>query len=229
MRLCMFTPVELDLARGWPGRIDGGRVVQLAAQTLQAFFTGGGSAREHAEYPLADVRLLAPVRQPPAIRVYPASGTVFSFRNPSSVLDPDRPVRRPDDTAELRHGAGLAAMIGAEGGIGGITLLNAWSAPDLGPDKGSDFGTSLGPAVATLDDLPAATVEVVVRVGGVERERIPFAVDWASLVAHAARNTILLPGDLVAVVAPAAGEPLEPGALVELEAAGVGTLRTPVD
>ena len=54
MRLCMFTPVELDLERGWPGRIEGDRVIQLAAQTLQAFFAGGGSAREHAEYPLAD-------------------------------------------------------------------------------------------------------------------------------------------------------------------------------
>ena len=27
----MFSPRELDLERGWPGRIDGDRVVQLAA------------------------------------------------------------------------------------------------------------------------------------------------------------------------------------------------------
>ena len=44
----MFTPRELALERGWPGRIDGDRVVQLAAQTFQEFFTGGGTAREHA-------------------------------------------------------------------------------------------------------------------------------------------------------------------------------------
>ena len=43
-------------------------MVQLAAQTLEAFFTGGGSAREHAEYPLAEVRLLAPVRRRPSVR-----------------------------------------------------------------------------------------------------------------------------------------------------------------
>ena len=49
------------LERGWPGRIDGDVVVQLAAQTLEAFFTGGGAAREHAVYPLADVMLRAPV------------------------------------------------------------------------------------------------------------------------------------------------------------------------
>ena len=39
MKLCMFSPKGQDLERGWPGRIDGDRVVQLAAQTLQAFFT----------------------------------------------------------------------------------------------------------------------------------------------------------------------------------------------
>ena len=47
VRLCMFSPRDRDLPRGWPGRIDGDRVVQLAAQTLQSFFTGGGEAREH--------------------------------------------------------------------------------------------------------------------------------------------------------------------------------------
>ena len=35
----MFTPRELQLERGWPGIIEGDTVVQLAAQTLQAFFT----------------------------------------------------------------------------------------------------------------------------------------------------------------------------------------------
>ena len=56
----MFAPHGLSLERGWPGRIEGDRVIQLAAQTLQSFFTGGGSAREHAEYPLGEVVLLAP-------------------------------------------------------------------------------------------------------------------------------------------------------------------------
>ena len=64
MKLCMFSPAEQDLERGWPGRIDGDEVVQLAAQTLQAYFTGGGDAREHAVYPLADVVLRSPVLRP---------------------------------------------------------------------------------------------------------------------------------------------------------------------
>ena len=41
MRLCMFHPAGHPLERGWVGRVDGDRVVQLAAQTLQSFFTGG--------------------------------------------------------------------------------------------------------------------------------------------------------------------------------------------
>jgi len=68
----MFTPRELGLERGWPGRIDGERVVQLAAQTLQSFFTGGGTAREHAEFALADVELRPPVLRPPSIRDFMA-------------------------------------------------------------------------------------------------------------------------------------------------------------
>jgi fumarylacetoacetate (FAA) hydrolase len=63
----MFTPLGSEV-RGWPGVIEGDRVIQLAAQTLEAFFTGGGQAREHAEYPLDEVRLLAPVRRPPSVR-----------------------------------------------------------------------------------------------------------------------------------------------------------------
>ncbi len=66
----MFHPVDHPLKRGWVGTIDGEHVIQLAAQTLQAFFTGGGSAREHAVYPLAGVQLLAPVLHPPSIRVF---------------------------------------------------------------------------------------------------------------------------------------------------------------
>ena len=69
-------PVGHPLERGWVGRIDGDRVLQLAAQTLQSFFTGGGTAREHAEYPLHDVVLLAPVLHPPSVRLFDEPGVV---------------------------------------------------------------------------------------------------------------------------------------------------------
>src|SRR2546423_6148395 len=64
----MFTPRDRNLERGWPGVIEGGSVFQLAAQTLQSFFSGGGDARRHAEYPLDEVQLLAPVLHPPSVR-----------------------------------------------------------------------------------------------------------------------------------------------------------------
>ena len=68
MKLCMFTPRDLALERGWPGVIEGDVVYQLAAQTLQSFFSGGGNARRHAEYPLSEVDLRPPVLHPPSVR-----------------------------------------------------------------------------------------------------------------------------------------------------------------
>src|SRR2546430_11570873 len=67
MRFELFTRLAHEI-RGGPGRIEGDRVIQLAAQTLESFFTGGGQAREHAEFLLAEVKLLAPVRRPPSVR-----------------------------------------------------------------------------------------------------------------------------------------------------------------
>ena len=81
MRLCMFTPADSDLERGWPGRIDGDGVVQLAAQTLQSFFASGSKAREHAAYPLTEVRLRAPVLEPPAIRIFDGERIAVGFAN----------------------------------------------------------------------------------------------------------------------------------------------------
>src|SRR5215216_1629443 len=75
MVLCMFSPKGRHLIRGWPGRMEGDRVVQLAAQTLQSYFTGGGKAREHAEFRLDEVDLRPPVLHPPAVRDFYAFET----------------------------------------------------------------------------------------------------------------------------------------------------------
>ena len=64
----MFRLKGTDLIRGWPGRIEGDHVVQLAAQTLESYFTGGGKAREHADYQLDAIELLPPVLRPPSVR-----------------------------------------------------------------------------------------------------------------------------------------------------------------
>ena len=102
----MFSPVDRDLERGWPGRIDGDRVVQLAAQTLQAFFTGGGGAREHDVFPLEDVVLRPPVLHPGSVRIF--DGDDFVFGNPSCIFGPDEQVPLPGGTdgVEAQLGTG---------------------------------------------------------------------------------------------------------------------------
>jgi hypothetical protein len=173
----MFSPRDQDLERGWPGRIDGDRVIQLAAQTLQAFFTGGGTAREHAEYPLADVVFRAPVLHPPSVRVWEAGD--FRFANPAAILNPD--ARVPVAGAVAKHRD--AAIIGLDGGIGGFTDLVEWTAPQLEGEKQRDFALVLGPVVTTLDEgVP----------GDMEWE------DWDHIVHLTSENTRLYPGDVIA-------------------------------
>jgi fumarylacetoacetate (FAA) hydrolase len=265
----MFTPRELAHERGWPGRIEGDRVIQLAAQTIQAFFTGGGSAREHAEYRLDEVVLRAPVLNPPAVRDFYAfeehvrnarvgrgrdvppewyEQPVFYFSNPAAIFGPDEEIPYPEGTNELDYELEVAAVIGAEGRIGGFTIMNDWSARDLqlrevrvglGPAKGKDFATSLGPVVVTADEFDGTDAVMVARVNGEERSRGNLAdmhFSWAELVAQAARNTTLRPGDILGSGTVGSGcilehgdrRWLEPGDVVELEVEGIGVLGSTV-
>jgi len=174
VKLCMFSPRDQHLERGWPGRIDGEMVIQLAAQTLQAFFTGGGQAREHAEYPLAEVIFRAPVLRPPSVRIFDDDGD-FLFANPAAIKAADEEPGVPGAEQVDR----VAAIVGADGAIGGFTPLVEWVAPQLHGAKRRDFALTLGPVVTTPD------------------EGAPPGVDWERLVAHASENTALFPGDLI--------------------------------
>jgi fumarylacetoacetate (FAA) hydrolase len=269
VKLCMFAPVDSGLERGWPGRIEGDRVIQLAAQTLQSFFTGGGQAREHAEYPLADVVLRPPILHPPSIRDFYAFEQhvraarasrgldvpnewyeipVFYFSNPAAVYGPDDEIPYPDGTEELDYELELAAVIGARGQIAGFTVMNDWSARDLqraemkvglGPSKGKDFATSLGPVVVTADEFDGNSGTMVARVNGEERSRGTVSDmhhSWRAIRDHAARNTRLLPGDVLGsgtvgtgcILELGDGRWLEEGDVVELEIEGIGVLRNTV-
>jgi fumarylacetoacetate (FAA) hydrolase len=226
MKLCMFSPREADLERGWPGRIDGDRVVQLAAQTLQSFFTGGGRAREHAEYALDDVVLRAPVLHPPSVRLF--AGSTFQFGNPASIYGPGEEISWLEASEQLGFELRLAAVVGAEGQIGGFTMMIDWTARDLPPAKDKDFATSIGPVVVTPDELDWP-VSVAARVNG--EVRISGALDprWDELVSRAARNTELVAGDLLAADGfPAAPPWLRRSDTVEVEAEGLGVLRSAV-
>ncbi|HET9324968.1 MAG TPA: fumarylacetoacetate hydrolase family protein [Gaiellaceae bacterium] len=265
----MFSPSGKHLQRGWPGRIEDDRVIQLAAQTLQSFFTGGGKAREHAEYPLAEVELRPPVLHPPAVRDFYAFEQhvktarsrrglevpdewyripVFYFSNPSAIYGPDDEIPYPEGTEELDYELEVAAVIGAEGQIGGFTILNDWSARDLqreemkvglGPAKGKDFATSIGPIVVTPDEFNGSSATMIARVNGEERSRGDLADmyhSWEAIRARAGRNTELHAGDILGsgtvgtgcILEHGDGRWLRPGDVVELEVEGIGTLRNTV-
>jgi hypothetical protein len=203
----MFSPRDRVLERGWPGRIDGDRVVQLAAQTLQAYFTGGGRAREHAEYRLDEVVLRAPVLHPPSVRIFERDGD-FRFANPAAIVGPDEVVLLPEGADAIVPVLRRAAIVGAEGRIGAYTLMLEWTAPALEGEKRRDFAASLGPTAITEVDAGAA--------------------DWDRLVAHAAGNTRLLPGDVIAA-AGETGDTAGDGATVEHDVEPFGLLRNRVE
>ena len=176
MKLCMFSPVEMVLERGWPGRIDGDTVTQLAAQSLQAFFTGGGQAREHATYALEDIVFGAPVLHPPSIRIFDDDED-FRFANPAAITVGGRTGSAPPGPKSVPVTDGGDRRRGRR--IGGFTAFVEWTAPELSGEKSRDFQFGLGPIVTTPD------------------EGAPPGVDWQRLVAHAAENTTLFPGDLI--------------------------------
>ena len=264
----MFSPRGARLERGWPGRIEGDTVIQLAAQTLVSYFTGGG-AREHAEFALADVVLRPPVLRPPSVRDFYAfeqhvktarahrglevprewyEQPVFYFSNPAAIFGPDDEIPYPAATAELDYELEVAAIVGADGAVAGFTVMNDWSARDLqrsemkvglGPAKGKDFATSLGPVVVTPDEFDGSRAAMVARVNGEERSRGELGdmhFSWDELVAHAARNTRLQPGDVLGsgtvgtgcILEHGDGRWLQPGDVVELEVEGIGVLRNVV-
>ena len=147
----------------------------------------------------------------------------------------------------------IAAVIGTDNEIAGFTLMNDWSARDLqikemtvglGPAKGKDFATSLGPMLVTPDELPYEDgrlhLEATVTVNGEEVTRSDASKQhytWPQIVEHAARDTELRPGDVIGSgtlgkgclleLGPLEGDRwLEPGDLVALDASDSGRSRT---
>ena len=222
----MFHPLDRPMERGWVGRIDGDRVVHLAAQTLQSFFTGGGSAREHDVYSLADVRLLAPVLHPPSIRVFDEQEGC-AFANPAAIVGPGATIERRG--ASLLVLPRIAAVIGVEGRASAYTIFAEWRDSERPPPKDRDFAFGLGPVAVTPDGLPPTGLAVSVRVDGVERASGTFGgFDWDDAVALAAEGTKLYPGDLLAGPARAEVTDLSHGS-VELAVGGFGVLDATID
>ena len=100
---------------------------------------------------------------------------IFYFSNVSEIRGPGDPVWAPAGSAELDFELEVCALVDAPGRdltaedaesvIGGYTIFNDWSARDLqrdettvrlGPAKGKDFASTIGPWLVTPDELADA-------------------------------------------------------------------------
>jgi len=251
-------------------------IAELSAATMIEWLSGSGRAATGADYALEDVRLRAPIPRPPSVRDFFAyeghvaagfkrrsskipdawyEAPTFYFSNPAAIFGPGEPIARPSGCQLLDFELEIAVAIGPDSGLAGFMLMNDWSARDiqmremqvgLGPAKGKDFATSLGPWLVTPDELPFdgewLHLEATVHVGDRAVARAsaePMHFSWPELIAQAARDTRLLPGDVLGSgtltggclleLGPIDGHWIEPGDVVTLWAEGLGTLRTPVE
>lgn len=193
---------------------------------------------------------------------------VFYFSNPNAIYGPGITVPYPSYSQALDYELEIACVIGrhginitaenAEEYIFGYTIFNDWSARDaqrvemrvgLGPAKGKDFASSLGPVIVTPDELADRAagrpgvydLEMTARVNGEERSRGNWKdiyYSFGEMIARASADTYLLPGDVLGSgtvgtgclleLTRGEGPWLQPGDLVELEVERFGTLTNRV-
>ncbi|MFC7304638.1 fumarylacetoacetate hydrolase family protein [Streptomyces monticola] len=196
----------------------------------------------------------------------------FYFTNPHAISGHQDPVPVPPGSAALDFELEVGAVIGREGRdltpeqardhIVGYTVFNDWSARDLqsaemqvglGPCKGKDTATTLGPYLVTADELePYRDTEGLLRLaltaevnGQRVGEDLLSNMSWTfeEMTAYASRGTRVLPGDVLgsgtcgnggclAELWGRRGErtppPLKPGDTVTLTVEGIGTLTNTV-
>jgi 2-keto-4-pentenoate hydratase/2-oxohepta-3-ene-1,7-dioic acid hydratase (catechol pathway) len=149
---------------------------------------------------------------------------VFYFSNPYAVLG-SGPVPMTPGTECFDFELEVAAVLGgggrdltpqaAEELIAGYCVLNDWSGRDvqqremtlsLGPVKGKDTATGLGPYLVTPDEIADLRVgngyrlRMTCHVNGVEYARASWAdVYWSfgEMIAYASRGTEVRPGDVI--------------------------------
>ena len=176
--------------------------------------------------------------------------------NVETIVGPGEPLLWPSYTDQLdfelelgffTSGGGRDLTLDeAQHRIAGVTIFNDVSARDIqffemsltiGPSKGKDFCTAMGPCVLTMDDVDEWSIEMSARVNGevwasgsTKQRQFSFAevLAWASL------DEEVYPGEFFGLGTVGGGCGLEldrwiqSGDVVELEASGVGVLRNPV-
>ena len=196
---------------------------------------------------------------------------VFLFMAPHAVTGPFDDVAMPPDTERLDFELEIAAIVCADvrnvtpeearAAIGGYCVMNDWSARDiqgkemklkLGPSKGKDFATTIGPWVVTADELDGnrdadgfldlqMTVKVNgQRVGGDRSAHMGWSFE--QLVSHSSRASWVKAGEVLASGTCASGSlaeswgrngtlsppPLQVGDVVEMTIERLGTIRNTV-
>lgn len=191
---------------------------------------------------------------------------VFYFTNHQSIIGHDAHVMKPKETQWLDYELEIACIIGKKGRnipesdalsyIAGFTIMNDWSARDLqrqemavglGPAKGKDFATSLGPYLVTRDELEDRRnghhwdLTMTARVNGRTLSQGNLKdLYWSfpQMIARASKDCDLYPGDVIGSgtvgtgcileLGPEVHRWLEPGDVVELEIERLGILRNTI-
>jgi 2-keto-4-pentenoate hydratase/2-oxohepta-3-ene-1,7-dioic acid hydratase in catechol pathway len=180
---------------------------------------------------------------------------VYYKGNHRTIIGPDETLAWPLDTTKLDYELELACVVGRKGRdiperqaehyIAGYTIMNDFSARDiqfqemacrLGPAKGKDFATAMGPCLVTPDEIvDLGALTMIARVNGEEWSRGRFGtIHWSfpQMIAHVSRGETIHPGDVLGSGTVGGGcgldmdRYLKPGDLVELEIQPIGVLRT---
>ncbi|MER6167382.1 fumarylacetoacetate hydrolase family protein [Streptomyces violaceorubidus] len=196
----------------------------------------------------------------------------FYFTNPHAIYGPHDDIPMPPGSAVLDFELEVAAVVGREGRdltpeqardhIVGYTVFNDWSARDLqsaemtvglGPCKGKDTATTLGPYLVTADELAShrdgdgfLRLAMTAAVNGEKvGEDLLSHMSWTfeEMTAYASRGTRVVPGDVLgsgtcgnggclAELWGRRGErtppPLKPGDTVTLTVEGIGIVSSTV-
>lgn len=182
---------------------------------------------------------------------------VYYKGNHRTIVGPDHNLRWPLNTQKLDYELELACIIGRRGidiaerdatqYIAGYTIMNDFSARDiqfqemacrLGPAKGKDFATAIGPCLVTPDEIPnVAALHMIARVNGEVWSEGRFGtIHWSfsQMIEHVSRGEAIYPGDVFGSGTVGGGCGLEldrylkPGDVVELEIQPIGVLRTTI-
>ena len=192
---------------------------------------------------------------------------VFYFSNPLCIYGPDAEIPFPSASSQFDYELEIGCVIGKEGRdvpaadamdhIAGFTLFNDWSSRDLqvdemafglGPAKGKDTASSIGPWLVTTDEmLPylkdgRLDLRCQVRVNGQDWLKDGSAKDayfsFADMIERASKDSRIVPGDIIGSGTVGGGSIreairkgyegarfLEPGDVVEHEVEVIGVLR----